>query len=126
MERDSESQISTWSDLPGYLADKKTPTPIETPQDPGHRPTAGSWGSAFSCKRGTPVRYGVYFARVTPRTIDLADTGGSDVIPKEAWPFYRASSGVRLCWELEEAKGPKGPMSLNKRFALRAPRLSFP
>ena len=26
---------------------------------------------------------------------------------KEAWPFYRTSSGVRLCWELEEPKGPK-------------------
>jgi len=26
----------------------------------------------------------------------------------EAWPFYRTSSGVRLCWELEEPKGPKG------------------
>ena len=27
---------------------------------------------------------------------------------KEAWPFYRTSSGVRLWWELEEPKGPKG------------------
>ena len=34
-------------------------------------------------------------------------TGGLDVIRKEAWPFYRTSSGVRLCWELEEPKGPK-------------------
>ena len=33
--------------------------------------------------------------------------GGADVIPKEAWPFYRTSSGVRLCCELEEPKGPK-------------------
>ena len=32
-------------------------------------------------------------------------TGGLDVIRKEAWPFYRTSSGVRLCWELEEPKG---------------------
>ena len=31
-----------------------------------------------------------------------------DVIRKEAWSFYRTSSGVRLCWELEEPKGPKG------------------
>ena len=29
------------------------------------------------------------------------------MIRKEAWPFYRTSSGVRLCWELEEPKGPK-------------------
>ena len=33
--------------------------------------------------------------------------GGLDVNRKEAWPFYRTSSGVRLCWELEEPKGPK-------------------
>jgi len=34
-------------------------------------------------------------------------TVGLDVIRKEAWPFYRTISGVRLCWELEEPKGPK-------------------
>ena len=34
--------------------------------------------------------------------------GGADVIRKEAWPFYRTSSGV-LCCELEEPKGPKRP-----------------
>ena len=33
---------------------------------------------------------------------------GACGIRKEAWPFYRTSSGVRLCWELEEPKGPKG------------------
>ena len=27
---------------------------------------------------------------------------------KEAWSFYRTGSGVRLCWELEEPKEPKG------------------
>jgi len=27
---------------------------------------------------------------------------------KDAWPFYRTISGVRLCWELEEPEGPKG------------------
>ena len=31
---------------------------------------------------------------------------------KEAWLFYRTSSGVRLCWELEEPKGPKGPVQV--------------
>jgi hypothetical protein len=34
-------------------------------------------------------------------------TGGPDVIRKEAWSFYRTISGVRLCLELEEPKGPK-------------------
>jgi len=35
-------------------------------------------------------------------------TGGADVIRKEAWQSCRISSGVRLCWKLEEPKGPKG------------------
>ena len=29
------------------------------------------------------------------------------MIRKEAWPFYRTISGVRLSWELEEPEGPK-------------------
>ena len=29
------------------------------------------------------------------------------MIRTEAWSFYRTISGVRLCWELEEPKGPK-------------------
>ena len=33
------------------------------------------------------------------------------MIRKEARPFYRTISGVRLCWELEEPKGPKGAVS---------------
>ena len=28
------------------------------------------------------------------------------MIQKEAWPFYRTRSSVRLCWELDEPKGP--------------------
>jgi len=39
--------------LQGYLAHKETPTP---PWDPRHRPMAGSYGGAVSCKRGTPVQ----------------------------------------------------------------------
>ena len=31
------------------------------------------------------------------------------MIKKEVWPFYRTISSVRLCWELEEPKGPEGP-----------------
>ena len=34
-------------------------------------------------------------------------TGGADVVRKEAWLFYRTNSSVRLCWGLEEPKGPK-------------------
>ena len=33
---------------------------------------------------------------------------GPDVIRKGAWSFFKSISGVRLCWELEEPKGPKG------------------
>ena len=35
-----------WS-VQGYLAYKKTPTPIGPPQDPGHRPTVGLRGCVF-------------------------------------------------------------------------------
>ena len=35
-------------------------------------------------------------------------TGGPDAIRKEAWSYYRTSSGVRLCWGLAESRGPKG------------------
>jgi hypothetical protein len=34
--------------------------------------------------------------------------GGLNVIRKKAWLLCRTSSGVRLCCELEEPKGPKG------------------
>ena len=33
---------------------------------------------------------------------------GYHVIRKEAGPFYRTSSSVRLWWEFKEPKGPKG------------------
>ena len=42
------------------------------------------------------------------KPLGILCTGGPDVIRKEAWPFYRTISGVRLCWELEEPKGPTG------------------
>ena len=47
--------------------------------------------------------------RARPGTV-LTDrrTGGLDVIRKDARSFHRTSSGVRLCWELEEPKGPTG------------------
>ena len=38
------------SPLQGYLAHKKPPNPLGTPWDPGHRPTVGSYGDAFSYK----------------------------------------------------------------------------
>ena len=44
-------------------------------------------------------------------------TGGLDVIRKDAWHFYRKISGVRLCRELEEPKGPKGRSVIHFLFA---------
>ena len=41
--------------LQGYLANKKTPTPLGPPLDPRHRPTVGSLGGAVSYDRGTPL-----------------------------------------------------------------------
>ena len=43
------------------------------------------------------------------------NTGGLDVIRKEARPLYRTSSGFRLCWELEKPKGPKFSSALGLR-----------
>jgi len=37
----------------------------------------------------------------------------ADVIQKEAWPFYRTISGVRLYWVLEEPEGTKAPIAPN-------------
>ena len=45
--------------------------------------------------------------RLEYRASSKTKSGGLDVIRKEAWSFYRTSSGLRLCWELEEPKGPK-------------------
>ena len=41
--------------LQGYLADKKMLPLRGPPWGPEHRPTAGSYGVAFSYERGTPV-----------------------------------------------------------------------
>ena len=41
--------------LQGYLAHKKTPTPLGPPYDPRQRSTVGSLGGAFSYERGTPA-----------------------------------------------------------------------
>ena len=46
-------------------------------------------------------------SRAASRRYPILCTGGLDVIREEAWPSYRTRSGVRLCWELEEPKGPK-------------------
>ena len=91
-----DSCFRTWS-LQGYLAQKKQPRLLGPPDDPRYSPTVGSWQGGVSCEQGTPCR-GMH--------PDLC-IRGPDVIRKEAWPFYRTISGVRLCWELEEPKGPK-------------------
>ena len=40
-----------------------------------------------------------------------------DVIRKEACFFERTIFGVRLCWELEEPKGPKKAAAARETFA---------
>ena len=42
-------------DLQGYLAHKKTPTPLGPPEDPGPRPAVGSQSVTVSYERGTSV-----------------------------------------------------------------------
>ena len=55
--------------------------------------------------------------RVRVGGVAILCAGGLDVIRKEAWPFYRTISGVRLCWELEEPKGPEGRSADRRRCA---------
>jgi hypothetical protein len=50
----------------------------------------------------TPLRY------ASASSAAILCTGGRDAIRKAAWPFYRTISDVRLCWDLEEPKGPEG------------------
>ena len=67
----------------------------------GLQPTCSSWCVYVHNPSWNAVTYPIEVSAA------ILCTGGLDVIRKEAWPFYRTSSGVRLCWELEEPKGPK-------------------
>ena len=62
--------------------------------------------------------------RYTPPWLSIICTEGPDVIRKEAWSFYRTSSGVCLCWELEQPEGPKGLLRMQGYEALLEPHTS--
>ena len=47
---------SPTSPVQGYLAHKKTPSPLGPSYYPKHRPTVGSLGDAFSIERESPVK----------------------------------------------------------------------
>jgi hypothetical protein len=49
----------------------------------------------------------IRLSRISP---SAAPPGCLNEIRKQAWILCRTSAGVRLCWELEEPKGPKGPV----------------
>jgi len=51
-----------------------------------------------------PPRSALQSAHLGPWNASLP--GVLNVIRKDAWPFCRTSSGVRLCWELEQPQGP--------------------
>ena len=60
------------------------------------------------------------------RNIALSSTtGGLDAIRKEAWSFYRTISGARLCWELEEPKGPTGVPHLQEKAPPKDPTVGL-
>ena len=91
----------------GYLAHKKTPPP---PYDPTVTLCLGQSG----VPRGVgevPLHAGLCphnsACNEPGLSAGVVRTGGADVVRKEAWLFYGTSSGVRLCWELEEPKVPK-------------------
>ena len=73
--------------------------------------------------RARPPKCFVYFVIIIRRcSVGRVSCRSSDlpgVIRQEAWPFYRTISGVRLCWELEEPKGPKGQSFLRKLDVIR-------
>ena len=60
------------SDIPGYLAHKKTHTPLGSPQGPKHRPTVVSWGGRASYERGTPVMWAI--RRSLQGLLEIKDT----------------------------------------------------
>ena len=41
------------------------------------------------------------------KSTSVGQPNGLPPVRKEAWPFYRTSFGVCLCWELKESQGPK-------------------
>ena len=51
---------------------------------------------------------GAWFSRFLPRS-----SVWLDVIREEAWPFYRTSSGVRLCWVSKNLKDLKVDANLS-------------
>ena len=59
--------------IQGYLAHKKTPTPLGPPQDPMHSPTVGSCGGAVSYERGTTVWSVIQPQDQPSHTVDFAD-----------------------------------------------------
>ena len=60
------------------------------------------------CVRHEPPGPNSYARLRTPFSRDpLCRGGGLDMIRKEAWPFYRTSSGVRSCWVSKSLKDVK-------------------
>jgi len=56
----------------GYLAHKKTPTPLGPPQDPRHRPTVGSQGGALSYERGARIKQ--HMQRISRQGVTRTDS----------------------------------------------------
>ena len=59
------------------------------------------------------VRANAHSARPSYKMHGSGSTGELDVIRKEAWPFYRMISSVRLCWEIEKSEGSQGMLPSN-------------
>ena len=69
-------------------------------------PYVGPRGGALSNERVTPVKKTKGKRRVVRDRSILSDLGFDAL--KKAEPTRRISFSVRLCWELEEPKGPRG------------------
>ena len=104
--------------LQGYLAHNHHPA--RAPEDPKHRPTVGSWGVAFSVKRGTSVIV------PTPAPIKLL-CGGACEIPHTQRSSYHSFTII-----LETPHPVEPPLHIPRRLrtlkppALTRPPTSFP
>ena len=80
--------------------------PLTAPSPP-HRSRAN-----MAHTRQSRPDYGLYFQVRKPSQVVSSLLGSGPTSTPTVWPLYTTISGARLCWELEDPKGPR-----KRRFA---------
>ena len=102
--------------LQRYLAHEKQSLPRTLQQVHAYGPWVFVGGGVLLYERGTPVTHSGPVSGLGFRVKVLKQFSSCSLFARkrryiaarmEVRPFYRTSSGVRLCWELEEPKGPE-------------------